>query len=289
MPRLTSYCSEADVTPAVGRTLPRGTRPAFTLVELLVVVGIVTLLIALLLPALSKARAQAYQVACLSNLRQVGVAFFLYTGANRGRFPAPAMMGSPHPEDWVHWEADRDPAGGTIAQYLGNDLRVLVCPMGLPDRGPNVALGLPGHPVYPPYPYSYSVNRKFTGYCYSAPFDPRLSGEEFCRIGQVVNPFRKALVIEEDTTGINDGAWRPDSADNISGKYSFGSVRHDGDGPEFIEEYRGVRDPFHDKVRRRRCNVLFADGHVGTLLRWQMQFPAYFDPFSRGREEWPGG
>lgn len=264
------------------------TRAGFTLVELLVVVGIVTVLIALLLPALTKARAQAYQVACLSNLRQIGTSFFLYTGTSKGWFPAPAMAGSPQPEDWVHWEANRNPAEGTLVPYLGTDMRVLMCPMGVPERGPNVALGELGHPEYPPYPYSYSVNHKFTGICSSSPFNPRMGGDTYCRIGHVVNPWRKALVVEEDTTGINDGAWRPDSADLMSGRHSSGSVRHDGNGPEYVEEYRGHRDVFHENVRRRKCNVVFADGHAGTLLRWQLQLAGYTDPLSRERERWPG-
>src|SRR5437763_10013999 len=65
---------------------PRGAR-GFTLVELLVVIGIIAVLIGILLPALGKAREQSKRTACLANLRSLGQAMFTYANVYRDRLP----------------------------------------------------------------------------------------------------------------------------------------------------------------------------------------------------------
>ena len=62
-------------------------RAAFTLVELLVVIGIIALLVAILMPALSRAREQAKIVQCASNLRNIGQSIFIYAGQHKGKLP----------------------------------------------------------------------------------------------------------------------------------------------------------------------------------------------------------
>src|SRR4051794_9267142 len=59
----------------------------FTLVELLVVIGIIALLISILLPSLNRAREQANRIKCASNLKQIGLSIQIYANENKGAFP----------------------------------------------------------------------------------------------------------------------------------------------------------------------------------------------------------
>lgn len=70
-------------------------RGGFTLIELLVVISIIAILIGILLPTLSLARSRAFQVACSSNLRQVGLVMQMYIDDSEDRFPLARYMPPP--------------------------------------------------------------------------------------------------------------------------------------------------------------------------------------------------
>jgi prepilin-type N-terminal cleavage/methylation domain-containing protein/prepilin-type processing-associated H-X9-DG protein len=99
----------------------KGFKRAFTLVELLVVIGIIAVLISVLLPALNRARRAAQTATCLSNLRQFGQAYFMYAGANGGYLPfanwpswglRTGVVVDPPNTPQIHWY-------DALSQYLG--------------------------------------------------------------------------------------------------------------------------------------------------------------------------
>ncbi len=89
----------------------------FTLIELLVVIAIIAILAAMLLPALSKAKQKAKAINCVSNLKQLGITWYLYTDDHQGYFPQGSLTATPRGE-WVE----------SLQSYYKGKVQLLLCP-----------------------------------------------------------------------------------------------------------------------------------------------------------------
>jgi len=119
-------------------------RRGFTLVELLVVIGIIALLISILLPALAKARKSANTIACASNMRQIGTAMLMYANDSQGQLPYGMIDVGPAPNsngNAITWDdllnvyvGRHDTQTNLENQWMPIAIAVFQCPEDLFDR-----------------------------------------------------------------------------------------------------------------------------------------------------------
>jgi prepilin-type N-terminal cleavage/methylation domain-containing protein len=178
-------------------------KQAFTLVELLVVIGIIAVLMAILLPVLSKARAAAKRTACMSNVRQLYSGILMYCNDSNGYFPTCAAWDDgisyvQMNEDWIAWEANRNLEDSAILKYLatgGEKFKALLrCPSDS-FEGRVTKIGIVAGQG--PYLYSYAMNG-------SMAMNLRLRSDEQplrTKINQWRSPSMKILLTEGHERG----------------------------------------------------------------------------------------
>lgn len=222
---------------------------AFTLVELLVVVGIIALLIAVLLPALNKARAAAQSVACMSNLRQVGIAQLGYA------------------KDYGGWSTplyDRFPTlvGITTFKKLLFDGKYLPTPK---PGGPSVLLC----PTQKPQTWPSALDEIWQwGAHYGMRWDDyspfRILGNRVktSGVGPLAYPVRQWSPPVEFLF-MGDTVW-----DDVT-KIPFGQYRIQNYTFNTTAGIPGDRVAVHLR-HARHGNFLFGDGHVESLIKQQL-------------------
>jgi prepilin-type processing-associated H-X9-DG protein len=217
---------------------PSRHQTAFTLVELLVVIGVIAALIAILLPALARAREAARTVACASNIRQIGVATLTYATRHKGYLPIPALgtgLKGGLPESAIWGTSQRgilDFTQGTLIPDLGGAQvaeEIFKCPSHDEPRHLSALHDVP----YMPCNFSYIFNGLSGGYNPKHGFQPY-------PLSRIRDSANKALVYENgDSPGINC----------TPVVYDMGSYQ------EIAHLMIGLR-------HRNRSNVFYADGHV---------------------------
>lgn len=236
-------------------------RPGFTLLELLVAVGIIAVLISLLLPVLGKVRRQAKITACASNLRQLAMAMTTYAANNDGQYPTLANFGT----GGNLWDVPISFYNAMLAQGLTHD--AFFCPAAQDYSIPETSFNaystfymldynvwvprLNGTDIIPPAP-NYAGSR--FQIVQPPPATP------FAGPARMSDPVAATNPLITDTAG-SGGATPPANADaTLPGNpYGFGTTTNHQEGNRLL----GV-------------NQAFADGHV------EVHSAADLRPYYRG-------
>jgi len=171
---------------------------AFTLIELLVVIAIISILAAMLLPSLQKARDKAKMAVCVSNQKQMTMAALLYADEHLDQLPRGDDYTIPRDGDWVR----------SILPYLNiKSIRTLKCPAAqLADPVVNLSIGVQypnifGHEWPDGTPGSSTIPSKFLR---ELPPGTLLTGDNDTNTGLILGPAWNTFLVDTDGDGRKD-------------------------------------------------------------------------------------
>jgi prepilin-type N-terminal cleavage/methylation domain-containing protein/prepilin-type processing-associated H-X9-DG protein len=270
-------------------------RRGFTLVELLVVIGIIALLISILLPALSQARESANTVKCSSNMRQLCQALTNYASENKGRFPpninalSPAQSGS-YPTNSNFWyDADR------IGKYLPNTVvtgsdsigtPVLSCPNDRQNAQRSYSMNVWASSQVDQYVHNKSPRSGTYGVGATYSPNPPFYGQLFSASGKDATSL--ILITESWSKFGNDAiGWFASATSGFQGAYpgerflgitvpsvyNAGGAANGANTELDYTRHRTSKDKKAGLAARGRMNIGFADGHVATYSHDELADP----------------
>jgi prepilin-type processing-associated H-X9-DG protein len=271
-------------------------RVGFTLVELLVVIGIIALLIGILLPSLRKAKEQAASVKCMSNMRQIALAIIAYGNDNKGILPdyaggtglPPGVTDPRQSMAWIAWQrkydtvfkrtfaagADQNITYSATAKYMGQKLVD-----HNPTNASNDDVFRAAHQVAPTFEQIYrcpsdniETRPSTTGtnprYRYSYAMNRFVDNQRIglqdrkVRASSIRGSSQRILLIDEDEKQLDDGLFNPNPNAWKTGSCEMLAARHE------LKNRKSNNDSNMQQGNEDgRGNVVFLDGHGEVMSR----------------------